>query len=68
MGNLGPVITSLQPIREAVVRLGPLLIVKVNGMPSIYPLTPPQRELLNRRPELAAARRDTDSAQDIAAT
>ena len=55
MVNLGPVITSLQSIREAVLRLGPLLIVKVNGVLSVYPLTPPQQELLNQRPELAAA-------------
>ena len=55
MANLGPLIASLASTRDAVVRLGPVLIVKVNGLLSVNQLTPAQQELLYQRPDLTAA-------------
>ena len=55
MANLGPLIASLTSTRDAVVRLGPVLIVKANGLLSVNQLTPAQQELLNQRPDLIAA-------------
>ena len=55
MANLGPLIASLTSTRDAVVRLGPVLIVKANGLLSVNQLTSAQQELLNQRPDLTAA-------------
>lgn len=55
MTNLGKLIESLESTRDAVVRLGPVLIVKANGLLSVNQLTPAQQELLYQRPDLTAA-------------
>jgi hypothetical protein len=53
--NVGPVLQALQPTRDAVVRAGALLIVKVDWVVQVYQLTAVQQVLLDHRPELAAS-------------
>jgi len=53
--GVGPVITALQSTENAVVRLGNVLIVKVDGVVAVSQLTPAQQFLLNHRPELACS-------------
>jgi hypothetical protein len=53
--NLGPVIASLQPTKDAVVRAGALLIVKVDWQLQVFQLTAAQQAVLDHRPRLAAA-------------
>jgi hypothetical protein len=55
MQNLGPVITALQPTKDAVVRLGALLIVKVDWTVTIHQLTAAQQAQLDHQPHLATA-------------
>lgn len=45
--NLGPVLTSLQPTRDAVLRLGAVLIVKVDWVVSAHQLTAAQQHILD---------------------
>jgi hypothetical protein len=51
--NLGPVITSLQPTKDAVLRVGALLIVKVDWTVQVFQLTAAQQITLDHRPQLA---------------
>lgn len=51
--NLGPVIQSLQPTRDAVLRIGALLIVKVDWAVQVFQLTAAQQALLDHQPQLA---------------
>jgi hypothetical protein len=51
--NLGPVIQSLQPTKDAVLRIGALLIVKVDWVVHVFQLTAAQQTLLDHRPQLA---------------
>jgi hypothetical protein len=53
MQNLGPVISSLQPTRDAVVRLGAVLIVKVDWTVGVYQLTAAQQAVLDHNSYLA---------------
>lgn len=53
--GVGPVITSLESTQHAVIRLGNVLIVKVNGVVTVVQLTAAQQLLLNHRPELACS-------------
>jgi hypothetical protein len=53
--NLGPVIASLQPTKDAVIRVGAVLIVKVDWSVAVYQLTAAQQFLLDTQPELAMA-------------
>jgi hypothetical protein len=55
MANLGWLLTGLSAERNAVVRLGPVLVVKDNEPLSIVQLTLRQEHLLHVRPELTAA-------------
>jgi phage baseplate assembly protein W len=55
MENLGPVISALQPTTDAVIRVGALLIVKVNGAVVVHQLTATQQLRLDHRPQLAAS-------------
>lgn len=57
MENLAPVLTSIQPYQEAAIRVGALLIVKVDGAVMVHQLTPRQQFELNHHPELAQAPR-----------
>ena len=54
MQNLGPVIVSLQQTENAVVRLGAVLIVKVNWTITVLQLTAAQQATLDHQPSLAA--------------
>lgn len=54
MQNLGPVIASLQPTKDAVVRVGTLLIVKADWVVNVHQLTAAQQVLLNHQPQHTA--------------
>jgi tetratricopeptide (TPR) repeat protein len=53
--NLGPVIGALQPTRDAVLRLGALLIIKVEWIVAVYQLTAAQQLYLDHHPSLACS-------------
>lgn len=52
MQNLGPVIASLESTPEAVIRLGSVVIVKVDGVVMVDQLTAAQQAVLDHRPKL----------------
>ena len=70
MQNLGPVLAALQPTKDAVIRVGALLIVKVEWTVAVHQLTVAQQLLLDHHPQLltspndilAALHPDTDGA------
>ncbi|MFI9816761.1 hypothetical protein [Saccharothrix variisporea] len=62
MENLGPVLEALQPSAHAVVRVGALLIVKVDGAVAVHQLTAWQQLQLDHRPELALSPHDVMAA------
>lgn len=64
--NADAVITALQPTRDAVVRLGAILIVKTDGRPVVTQLTPAQQARLDHAPHLAAAPGKITAALGIA--
>jgi hypothetical protein len=51
--NLGPVLGALQPTKDAVIRAGALLIVKVDWVVNVFQLTAAQQAVLDHRPQLA---------------
>lgn len=53
MQNLGPLLTSLQSTKDAVVRVGAFLVVKVDWTLVVTQLTPQQQLKLNHSPQLA---------------
>jgi hypothetical protein len=53
--GVAPVITSLQPTRDAVIRAGALLIVKVDWKVQVFQLTAAQQVKLDHQPQLASA-------------
>ncbi len=53
--NLDPVPTALQPTKEAVIRVGALLIVKVDGVVGAHQLTSARQFQLDPQPWLATA-------------
>lgn len=55
MHNLGPVIQSLHPTKDAVIRVGALLIVKVDWTVNVIQLTAAQQFELDHHPQLASA-------------
>jgi RNA polymerase sigma-70 factor (sigma-E family) len=55
LSNLAPVIASLQPTKDAVLRVGALLIVKVDWAVQVIQLTAAQQALLDHQPQLASA-------------
>ncbi len=50
--DLGPVLTALQPSKDAAVRVGALLIVKVDWTVVVHQLTPRQQLVLDHSPGL----------------
>ena len=60
--HVGPVITALQPTRNAVIWAGAVLIMKVNGVVSVRELTIDQRAWLTRQPALVTAPEDLAAA------
>lgn len=55
MENLAPLLSALQPTKDAVIRVGALLIVKIDGAVTVHQLTPAQQFELDHRPTLATA-------------
>lgn len=55
LSNLAPVIQSLQPTKDAVLRVGALLIIKVDWAVQVVQLTAAQQAILDHRPQLASA-------------
>jgi hypothetical protein len=53
--NVGQVLQALQPTKDAVVRAGALLIVKIEGVVQVHQLTAAQQAILDHRPRLAAS-------------
>ncbi|MCT9010311.1 hypothetical protein [Streptomyces rhizosphaerihabitans] len=62
MQNVGPVLTSLQPTKDAVVRIGAILIVKVDWEVRVLQLTAAQQAILDHQPQLATSPRDVIGA------
>jgi hypothetical protein len=54
MQNVGPLIASLQPTKDAVVRVGAVLLVKSDWVVVVHQLTAQQQLVLDHSPELAA--------------
>ncbi|MET9264654.1 hypothetical protein [Amycolatopsis sp. NPDC004079] len=52
MSNLAPVLSSLSPYSNAVLRIGALLVVKTDGVLVVQQLSPAQQLVLLRRPDL----------------
>jgi cold shock CspA family protein len=65
MQNLGPVIGALQPTKDAVIRVGALLIVKVDWVVSVFQLTATQQFELDHRPALASSPKDIIAALEL---
>ena len=53
--NVGPVLQALQPTKDAVVRAGALLIVKVDWVVQVYQLTAAQQAILDHQPHLVTS-------------
>ncbi len=53
--NVGPVLQALQPTKDAVVRAGALLIVKIDWTVQVHQLTAAQQAMLDHQPRLAAS-------------
>jgi hypothetical protein len=56
--NLGPLIGALKPIDDAVIRVGALLLVKVDGVLTIVQLTAAQQLKLDHEPSLVRSPQD----------
>ena len=54
LSNLAPVIASLQPTKDAVLRVGALLIVKVDWTVQVVQLTAAQQATLDHQPHLVS--------------
>lgn len=63
--NLAPVIASLQPTQDAQLRVGALLIVKVNWVVNVFQLTAAQQAKLDHQPHLALSPREVIAALDL---
>lgn len=64
--NLAPVIGSLQPTKDAILRVGALLIVKVDWVVSVFQLTAAQQARLDHYPQLASTPREIVAALQLA--
>ncbi|MFK8908386.1 hypothetical protein [Streptomyces sp. YS-3] len=62
MTNVGPVLTALQPTKDAVVRIGAVLIVKADWVVRVVQLTAAQQAILDHRPQLATSPHDVIGA------
>ncbi|KAA9166322.1 response regulator transcription factor [Amycolatopsis acidicola] len=58
MQNLGPVLGSLHSTKDAVIRVGALLIVKVEWAVAVHQLTAAQQLLLDHQPNLLTSPQD----------
>ena len=66
--GVAPVIGSLQPTKDAVVRAGAVLIVKVDWMVHVHQLTPAQQVMLNHQPQLLSSPTAIITALQISGT
>jgi hypothetical protein len=64
--NLAPVLASLQSTKDAVIRAGALLIVKVDWQVKVFQLTAAQQAKLDHRPQLASSPHDIVQAIQLA--
>ena len=62
LANLGPVITALQPVKSAVIRVGAVLVVKQLDDISVMQLTAAQQARLDHRQQLDWSPRETLAA------
>ncbi len=53
LANLGPVLTAIEPNNEVVLRIGAILIVKIDGSLGVYQLNASQQFALDHAPQLA---------------
>jgi hypothetical protein len=67
MQNLAPLPASLQPTEDAVLRIGALLIVKLNWTVVVHPLSPAQQAVLDRRPQLLTSPHEVAAVLDLLA-
>ena len=58
---------SLQPTKDAVLRVGALLIVKVDWAVNVFQLTAAQQALLDHRPQLATSPHEIVAALGLTA-
>lgn len=65
MRNLPPLITALEPTKNAVVRIGAVLLVKVDGVPVVHQLTAAQQLRLDHQPRLAMSPYEILAALEI---
>jgi hypothetical protein len=63
--NLGPTLTSLQPTKDAVIRAGALLIVKVDWAVHVFQLTAAQQAILDHQPRLARSPHEIITALNL---
>jgi hypothetical protein len=63
--SVGPVLQALHPTKDAVVRAGALLIVKVDYVVQVHQLTAAQQARLDHRPQLAASPGEIISALQL---
>jgi hypothetical protein len=65
MQNLAPVIASLQPTKDAQLRVGALLIVKVDWVVNVFQLTAAQQAKLDYQSQLALSPHEIVAALDL---
>lgn len=63
--NVGPVLQALQPTKDAVVRAGALLIVKIDWTVQVHQLTAAQQAILDHQPRLAASPKEIIAALQL---
>jgi hypothetical protein len=63
--NLGGVLGALQPTKDAVIRAGALLIVKVDWVVNVFQLTAAQQAVLDHCPQLSRAPHEIVAALDL---
>jgi len=64
MENIQPVIQALQPTKEAMIRIGAMLIIKENWSVCVYQLTASQQAMLDHRPSLLKSPHDIEALLD----
>jgi hypothetical protein len=65
--NLGPVLASLDHTKDAVLRIGALLIVKIDWTVQVVQLTAAQQAILDHRPQLSSSPSEIVAALKLAA-
>lgn len=63
--SVGPVLQALQPTKDAVVRAGALLIVKVDWAVQVHQLTAAQQAILDHQPNLVASPKEVAAALQL---